>query len=255
MQLQCAVLASVLAFSTVALAQEPPPASPPDAQAQDAGGGRGGRAPEPQIRPYDRVITKEAKSDEGVFTVHRIKDRVYYEIPKDNSEKSSCGSARLPGRRSAPAMAARRPATGWCSGSDAAIASCSAASRTTSSPIRRTPISRAVQAANNDTIMMAFNIEALGKDDAPVIDVTRLFTTEVPEFSGRTRVRRADVRRLPLVHRARRVVPGKHRSRSDAHLHDPPDQRGRRCACTAPAGRARRRCAPAAPASSCTTAW
>ena len=36
---------------------------------------------------------------------------------------------------------------------------------------------------------MAFNIEALGKDDAPVIDVTRLFTTDVPEFSGRTRVR------------------------------------------------------------------
>jgi len=35
-----------------------------------------GRAPEPQIRSYDRVITKEAKSDEGVFTVHRIKDRL-----------------------------------------------------------------------------------------------------------------------------------------------------------------------------------
>src|SRR4029453_90019 len=31
-------------------------------------------------------------------------------------------------------------------------------------------------------------IEALGKDDAAVIEVTRLFTTDVPEFSGRTRV-------------------------------------------------------------------
>jgi hypothetical protein len=36
---------------------------------------------------------------------------------------------------------------------------------------------------------MAFNIEALGANEAPVIDVTRLFTTEVPEFSGRSRVR------------------------------------------------------------------
>jgi hypothetical protein len=35
---------------------------------------------------------------------------------------------------------------------------------------------------------MAFNIEALGKDDAAVIEVTRLFTSDVPEFSGRTRV-------------------------------------------------------------------
>jgi hypothetical protein len=51
------------------------------------------------------------------------------------------------------------------------------------------PVSRAVQAANNDTIIMAFNIEALGKDDSVVIDVSRLFTTEVTEFSARTRLR------------------------------------------------------------------
>jgi len=51
------------------------------------------------------------------------------------------------------------------------------------------PVSRAVQASNNDTIIMAFNIEAFGKDDSAVIDVTRLFTTEVTEFSARTRLR------------------------------------------------------------------
>ena len=54
---------------------------------------------------------------------------------------------------------------------------------------RAQPIAQAVQAANNDTILMAFNVEAVGKDDAPVIEVTRLFTTEVPEFSARARVR------------------------------------------------------------------
>src|SRR5258708_6695648 len=36
---------------------------------------------------------------------------------------------------------------------------------------------------------MAFNIEAFGKNDAPVIDIDRLFTTDVPEFSARTRLR------------------------------------------------------------------
>jgi hypothetical protein len=51
------------------------------------------------------------------------------------------------------------------------------------------PVSRAVQAANNNTIIMSFNIEALGKDEAAVIDVTRLFTSEVTEFSARTRLR------------------------------------------------------------------
>ena len=51
------------------------------------------------------------------------------------------------------------------------------------------PVSRAVQASNNDTIIMAFNIEAIGKEDSAVIDVRRLFTTEVTEFSARTRLR------------------------------------------------------------------
>src|SRR5204863_3138320 len=50
------------------------------------------------------------------------------------------------------------------------------------------PISKAVSAANNETILMVFNIEAFGKDDAPVIEVTRLFTTEAPEFSVRARL-------------------------------------------------------------------
>ncbi len=63
-----------------------PRAQEPAGQEQEpaaTGGGRGGRAQEPEIRPYDRVITKDAKSDDGIFTVHRIKDRVYYEIPKE----------------------------------------------------------------------------------------------------------------------------------------------------------------------------
>jgi hypothetical protein len=51
------------------------------------------------------------------------------------------------------------------------------------------PIARAVQAANNDTIIMAFNVEAFGKDESCVIDVGRLFTTEVTELSARNRLR------------------------------------------------------------------
>ena len=71
----------VLATSGAAYAQDPPPQQDP--QTQDVTGGRGGRAIEPVIRPYDRVITKDATSRTGVFGVHRIKDRLYYEIPKD----------------------------------------------------------------------------------------------------------------------------------------------------------------------------
>ena len=51
-----------------------------------AGGGRGGGGgaalgvPNPQ--PFDRVITKEAKSKKGMFTVHQVGERYFYEIPK-----------------------------------------------------------------------------------------------------------------------------------------------------------------------------
>src|SRR5947209_257080 len=62
------------AFSTLA-AQDPPAAPPPPPPQQD-------RNPPAEIRPYDRVITKEAKSDAGIFTVHRIGEKLYYEIPK-----------------------------------------------------------------------------------------------------------------------------------------------------------------------------
>ena len=47
------------------------------------------------------------------------------------------------------------------------------------------PIARAVEASNNSVIVMSFLIETTGKDAAPVIDVTRLFDSEVPEFSVR----------------------------------------------------------------------
>jgi hypothetical protein len=66
-------------------AQNPPPTPPQPEQTpggpQAPGAGPGGPPAAPVIRPYERVITKEAKSDEGLFTVHRVGERLYYEIP------------------------------------------------------------------------------------------------------------------------------------------------------------------------------
>jgi hypothetical protein len=51
------------------------------------------------------------------------------------------------------------------------------------------PIAKAVQAANNPSIVMAFNIETFGPGDAAVIEVTRLFMSDVPEMSVRANLR------------------------------------------------------------------
>jgi len=135
------------------------------------------------------VITKDAKSDEGIFTIHTIKERVYYEIPKSELGKEFLWVSQI-----------ARTTLGVGYGGQAAgnrvvkwerkgnrILLRNVAYDVVADP--RLPVSRAVQAANNDTIIMAFNIEAFGKDESAVIDASRLFTTEVTEFSARTRLR------------------------------------------------------------------
>jgi hypothetical protein len=194
----CAFFSVVIAFTAVvAFAQEPAPAPPapqpdqvPTTPAQTPPTPpAGGPGAAPAIRPYDRVITKEAKSDEGLFTVHRIGDRLYYEIPTAQLGKellwvSQIARTTVGAGQGGQAIGSR--VVKWERRGNRVLL------RSVSYDIvadRRQPIAQAVEAANNDTILMAFNIEALGTNDAPVIDVTRVFTTEVPEFSGRARVR------------------------------------------------------------------
>src|SRR6187401_1971552 len=152
-----AVALSFVMAPCVAFAQDPPPDPP-------AGGGRGGRPTEPEIRPYERVVTKEAKSDDGIFTVHRIKDRVLYEIPKDKLGREFLWVSQI-----------AKTTLGAGYGGQAAGNRVVRWERKGNRILLRNivydvvadaklPVSRAVQAANNDTIIMAFNIEALGKE-------------------------------------------------------------------------------------------
>src|SRR5262245_42373004 len=186
-----AVLTSLVAtcvFVAPSAAQDPPAPPPAADQAAPPQPDRPAAAPGTP-RPYDRVITKEAKSDTGVFTVHRIGERLYYEIPANQLNKEFLWVSQI-ARTTIGAgqggQAAGNRVVKWERRNNRVFL------RGISYEIvadRNLPIAQAVGAANNDTILMAFNIEAFGKDEAPVIDVTRLFTTEVPEFTGRSRVR------------------------------------------------------------------
>ncbi|HKE02874.1 MAG TPA: zinc-dependent metalloprotease, partial [Blastocatellia bacterium] len=147
---------------------------------------------EPEIKPYDKVITKDAKSDEGVFTVHRVKEKVYYEIPKRELDKeflwvSQIAKTTLGVGYGGQAMGNR--VVRWERHNNRILLR-SVSYEVVADP--KTPVAQAVRAANNDSIIRSFYIESLdknGKDDSVVIDVTSLFTTEVTEFSARTRLR------------------------------------------------------------------
>ncbi|HEV2837580.1 MAG TPA: zinc-dependent metalloprotease [Pyrinomonadaceae bacterium] len=165
--------------------QDPP--TPPAGGTGQERPGRPEQSADP--KPYDKVITKEAKTDDGVFKIHSIKDKVYYEIPRSELEKEFLWVSQIAKTTLGVGyggQAAGNRVVKWERKGNRILL------RNVSYDVvadSKLPVSRAVQAANNDTIIMAFNIEALGKDDSAVIDVTRLFTTEVTEFSARTRLR------------------------------------------------------------------
>ena len=41
----------------------------------------GSRSASPGPKPYKEVITDKAKTDEGLFNVHKVEDKYYFEIP------------------------------------------------------------------------------------------------------------------------------------------------------------------------------
>jgi hypothetical protein len=167
--------------------------TPPPAPQGGRGGGRGAANAEPQ--PYDRVITKDAKTAKGLFTVHQIKDTYYYEIPKSELGKDFLWNSQI---------AKTTIGVGYGGGqfADLVVRWEQKGNRVLLEDVDfsvsadpTSPIALAVKAANNDSILMSFPVAAFSKDGDPVIDVTRLFVpiagggaggaTEVPEISAR----------------------------------------------------------------------
>ncbi|MCY4075172.1 MAG: zinc-dependent metalloprotease, partial [Acidobacteria bacterium] len=132
--------------------------------------------------------TGEAESDEGVFIVHRLDDKVFYEIPEAELGKEFLWVSQI--ARTTEGVGYGGQALGnrvvkWERRLDQIFLK-GVSHAIVADPDR--PIARAVGAANNDTIIRAFDVEAVSEAGAPVIDVTSLFETEVPEFSARSRL-------------------------------------------------------------------
>jgi Met-zincin/Domain of unknown function (DUF5117)/Domain of unknown function (DUF5118) len=168
-------------------AQDEPPAQTPA-----GGGGRGGFAggtqtvPDPQ--PYDRVITKDAKTTKGLFTIHQIKERYYYEIPKKELGKELLWNSQIAkttlGAGYGGGQYADRVVRWELKGNRVLLLDVNYGM--VARPDE--PIAMAVKNANNDAIIMSFNVAAFSKDGDPVIEVGRMFTSDPPEFSARTRL-------------------------------------------------------------------
>jgi len=183
---RAAAVMSLLGPAAAPAQPAPPPGAPPAAASSAAPG----TAPDPaEPKPFDKVITAEAKTQAGLFRVHTLKNRVYFEIPKallDQPLLMVATAAAVPAGidhvgRSLNEEVVRFTMKGnrvyFQTVSHAYI----------SDPGQ--PIAGAVRGSQRDAILASFNVEALGPGEAPVIEVTRLFAAEVGDFSARQAVR------------------------------------------------------------------
>ena len=142
-------------------------------------------------RPYNRVITGEARTRRGLFNAHRVGDRLYFEIPRRELNKDQL----IVGRYARAAAADPAQPGGVNYGGDQFTEATLRWERQGNRVILRSPsfaivadtgssVYNAVQASSYAPIVAVFNVEAYGPDSAAVVDVTRLFTTAIPELAA-----------------------------------------------------------------------
>ena len=160
-------------------------------------------------KPYNQVITAGAVTDSGVFIIHQIGEKLFYEIPTGMFGRQFLlvadqrGTVR--GIRYAGEEISDRIVVWERMGNRVLLRIVSYAMRADTT----SPVYRAVQLSNISPIIMSFDVAAWkktqGADSNAVIEVTKLFTTDVGELNVRqsgVRVRRMDPARS-IVQRAR----------------------------------------------------
>ena len=189
-----------IALVAAACSQAPQPNTVPAPQRTVAqgdttlrAGGDSARGGAAQPRPYNRVITRDARTRRGMFAVHRVNDKLYFEIPAKELGKdmllvgrftrAAAANPRLPGGQFGSYggdQFAERTLRWDRVGNRVVLRSPSFAIVADTT----TPVYRAVQAASYPPVIAVFNVETYGPDSAAVIDVTRLYTTNVQEFAA-----------------------------------------------------------------------
>src|SRR5436190_4511074 len=176
------------------------PTTPADSQERGAGGAGGG-AGAARPRPYNRVITREAVTRRGMFAVHRVGDRLYFEIPAKEMGKDELLVGRYAFAAAPQPQGRGGGGGGGAGGGFGEYAGDQFAERTLrwerngNRVVLRSPsfaitadtslsVYRAVEHSNYGPIIAVLNVESYGPDSAAVVDVTRLFTTNVPEISA-----------------------------------------------------------------------
>ena len=175
---------------SAATAQQRPAAPTPGTNPAATPGARSGAAtPKQEPKPYKEIITEKAVTHTGLFTVHKIEDKWYFEIPDSILDRDILVSTRY-GKTAAGANYGGEQANlqtiRWEKGPSntlflkvLTIVNVAADSSQ--------PIAQAVSNSNMNPIAAAFDVKAYGKGSdssgTTVIDVTEFFKGDNQAFS------------------------------------------------------------------------
>lgn len=182
-----AALAALFVLAGATQAQSTPPAKTPTAPATP-------QAKPPQKpgapKPYDEIVTKEAVSQNGIFKVHRLDERILWEIPKallgrEMLWQTEVAQLGLTGPEQFPGSPAGVQIVRFERRGDKVFL------RLVDHSVRAASddeIKVGVRANTVEPIIAAFSVLA-EKDGSSVVDVTGLFLSDPQDFSVRSIVR------------------------------------------------------------------
>ncbi|SFW48659.1 zinc-dependent metalloprotease [Cellulophaga fucicola] len=141
------------------------------------------------IKNYSQVVTKDAITDEGLFKAHKVDKKFLYEIPFDKLDKDMLWVTRiaqiptgLGGGYMNAGSKTNEQMVHWVRFQDKILLKVKSYNNIADST---KAISASVRVNNYEPTLFAFDIEAFSTDSTSVvIDVTNLFSTDVPAISG-----------------------------------------------------------------------
>ncbi len=143
------------------------------------------------IKPYDKVITKDALSDEGLFAVHKIDEKYFYEIPDSLFNREMLMVTRIAKTANGIGFGGGKQNTQvlrWEKRAKKVLLRVVSHAVVANDSL---PVHEAVVNSNFEPILYAFPIKAFSKDStSTVIDVTNLFAKDVKALGMRTGTRK-----------------------------------------------------------------
>lgn len=154
------------------------------------------------MKKFSEVITKDAESDEGLFNVHKVKDKYYFEVPNELLEREMLLVTRVAGSTQnlsfggAGQKARGQQVVRWQRKENSILLRHVSYSSVAD---EEDPVYKSVRNNNFEPVIYSFKIEADATDSTGLVfDATKLYTSDVALLSGLSSFQRRNfqVRRL-----------------------------------------------------------